>query len=199
VSVASASSAPMVGRGHDSGRRTRPTKRTHSRRAAGLAASGRAAARHTPLAQGADRHGLRLSARRRRGARLRALDPQQGRSRPGTSQHPEPSFGRRPRGPAEGLYRPATLGAAARPAAAGRPRPADPQCRRRTEHRQSRADHSRSRSTAPCAGDRGRARQPALCPDQTAAADCWRHASCGGGRGDWRQLDAARRRWVRAE
>ncbi len=43
-------------------------------------------------------------------------------------------FGGRPRGPAKGLYWPATPGAAARAAAARRSRPADPQRRRSAEH-----------------------------------------------------------------
>ena len=54
--------------------------------------------------------------------------------------HAEPSLRRRPRWPAEGLYRPAAPGAAARAAAARRSRQADPQCRGCAEHRGSRDD-----------------------------------------------------------
>jgi P-type conjugative transfer protein TrbG len=157
-------------RGHDCGRRTGPTKRPRARHPAGLAASGRAAARHAPLAKGAYGDGLCLGARRRRRARLRASDPQQGRRRPGTSEHPEPSFGRRPRGPAEGLYWPAAPGAAARTGAARRSRPADPQRRRCAERRGS-GNGSRSGGAAPRPGDRRGAGQPPLRPDRPTATE----------------------------
>ena len=103
---------------------------------ADAAAATATAARHAAVAQGADRRcgavAVAVSGALVFWALAERSPPQ--RRAPRSFTAPTSHHGRRPGRPAEGLYRPAAPGAAARPAAARRPRPAHPQRRRRVEH-----------------------------------------------------------------
>ena len=79
---ASASSAPMEGRGHD-GRAGRTNAGADACRAARSAAPGRAAARHAPLAQGADRRSAPCPPSRSRARSATRFRPGTSRRRPG--------------------------------------------------------------------------------------------------------------------